>query len=54
MDTNKLKKFATEARNRLKAGIAAKIITLGFDKNGRVPDDVHAQRMQVGSLWSGR
>ena len=36
MDTNKLKKFATEARNRLKAGIAAKIITLGFDKNGNV------------------
>ena len=54
MDTNKLKKFATEARNRLKAGIAAKIITLGFDKNGRVPDNMHPQLMQGGSLWNGR
>ena len=54
MDTNKLKKFATEARNRLKAGIAAKIITLGFDKNGRVPDHMHPQLMQGGSLWNGR
>jgi len=54
MDTNKLKKFATEARNRLKAGIAAKIITLGFDKNGNVPDHMHPQLMQGGSLWNGR
>ena len=54
MDTNKLKKFATEARNRLKAGIAAKIITLGYDKNGRVPDHMHPQLMQGGSLWNGR
>lgn len=54
MDTNKLKKFATEARNRLKAGIAAKIITLGFDKNGRVPEHMHPQLMQGGSLWNGR
>ena len=54
MDTNKLKKFATEARNRLKAGIAAKIITLGFDKNGHVPDHMHPQLMQGGSLWNGR
>ena len=54
MDTNKLKKFATEARNRLKAGIAAKIITLGFDKNGNVPEYMHPQLMQGGSLWNGR
>ena len=54
MDTNKLKKFATEARNKLKAGIAAKIITLGFDKNGNVPDHMHPQLMQGGSLWNGR
>ena len=54
MDTSRLKKFATEARNRLKAGIAAKIITLGFDKNGRVPDHMHPQLMQGGSLWNGR
>ena len=54
MDTNKLKKFATEARNRLKGGIAAKIITLGFDKNGNVPEHMHPQLMQGGSLWNGR
>ena len=54
METGKIKKFATEARNRLKAGIAAKIITLGFDKNGRVPVHMHPQLMQGGSLWNGR
>ncbi len=54
MDTNKLKKFATEARNRLKSGIAAKIITLGFDKKGNVPEHMHPQLMQGGSLWNGR
>ena len=54
MDTNKLKKFATEARNKLKAGIAAKIITLGFDKNGNVPEHMHPQLMQGGTLWNGR
>lgn len=54
METNKLKKFATEARNRLKNGIAAKIITLGFDKNGNVPEHLHPQLMQGGSLWNGR
>ena len=54
MDTNRLKKFAVEARNRLKAGIAAKIITLGFDKNGNVPEHLHPQLMQGGSLWNGR
>ena len=54
METNKLKKFATEARNRLKNGIAAKIITLGFDKNGNVPEHMYPQLMQGGSLWNGR
>ena len=54
MDTNRIKKFATEARNKLKAGIAAKIITLGFDKNGNVPEHLHPQLMQGGSLWNGQ
>lgn len=39
MDTNRIKRFATEARNILKAGIAAKITTLGFDKNGHVAEE---------------
>ena len=54
MDTNRLKKFATEARNKLKAGIAARIITLGFDRNGNVPEHMHPQLMQGGTLWNGQ
>ena len=54
MDTNKLKKFAIEARNRLKAGVAAKMLTLGFDRNGNVPEHLHPQLMQGGSLWNGQ
>lgn len=51
MDTNRIKRFATEARNILKAGIAAKITTLGFDKNGNVAEENKPQLMQGGSLW---
>lgn len=39
MDTNRIKRFATEARNKQKEGIAAKIRTLGFDKQGNVADE---------------
>ena len=52
MDTNRIKRFATEARNILKAGIAAKITTLGFDKNGFVAEEHRPQLMQGGSLWN--
>ena len=52
MDTNRIKRFATEARNILKAGIAAKITTLGFDKNGFVAEENKPQLMQGGSLWN--
>ena len=51
MDTNRIKRFATEARNILKAGIAAKITTLGFDKTGNVAEENKPQLMQGGSLW---
>ncbi len=54
MDTNRIKKFAVEARNRLKAGIEAKIITLGFDRKGNVPEHMHPQLMQGGTLWNGQ
>lgn len=50
MDTNRIKRFATEARNILKAGIAAKITTLGFDKTGNVAEENKPQLMQGGSL----
>lgn len=52
MDTNRITRFATEARNILKAGIAAKITTLGFDKNGNVAEEHRPQLMQGGSLWN--
>ena len=52
MDTNRIKRFATEARNILKAGIAAKITTLGFDKNGFVAEEHRPQLMQGGALWN--
>lgn len=54
METNKLKKFAVDARNKLKAGVAAKMLTLGFDRNGNVPEHLHPQLMQGGSLWNGQ
>ena len=52
MDTNRIKRFATEARSILKAGIAAKITTLGFDKNGNVAEENKPQLLQGGSLWN--
>ena len=54
MDTNRIKRFATEARNILKAGIAAKIITLGFNKKGNVAEEHRPQLMQGGTLWNGQ
>ena len=54
MDTNRIKRFATEARNILKAGIAAKMLTLGFDKNGDVAEENKPQLMQGGSVWNGQ
>ena len=54
MDTNRIKKFATEARNILKKGIAVKIISLGFDTKGHVADEHKPQLMQGGSLWNGQ
>lgn len=54
MDTNRIKRFATEARTRLKEGIAAKIITLGFDKKGNVKDELKPQLIQGGTLWNGQ
>ena len=54
MDTNRIKRFATEARNILKAGIAAKIMTLGFDKKGKVAEEHRPQLMQGGTLWNGQ
>lgn len=54
MDTNQIKRFATEARNILKTGIAAKIMTLGFDRKGNVAEEHRPQLMQGGTLWNGQ
>lgn len=54
MDTNKIKRFATETRNILKTGIAAKIMTLGFDRKGNVAEEHRPQLMQGGTLWNGK
>ena len=54
MDTNRIKRFATEARNKLKEGIAAKIRTLGFDTKGNVSDEHRPQLMQGGTHWNGQ
>ena len=54
MDTNRIKRFATEARNILKAGIAAKIMSLGFDNKGEVAEENKPQLMQGGSVWNGQ
>ena len=56
MDTNRLKKFAIEARNILKAGIAAKLTSLGFDSKGGVAENLRSEERRVGkecrSRWS--
>lgn len=54
MDTNRLKKFAIEARNILKAGIAAKLTSLGFNNKGEVAENLRPQLLQGGTLWNGR
>ena len=54
MDTNRIKKFAIEARNELKAGVAAKLMTLGFKKNGSVSEDMMPTLLQGGCIWNGR
>lgn len=54
MDTNRLKKFAIEARNILKAGIAAKLTSLGFDNKGEVAENLRPQLLQGGTIWNGR
>lgn len=55
MDTNKLKKFAVEAHNRIKTGVMTKLFTLGFDRDGKVAtDSMHPQKIEGGSLWNSR
>ena len=47
MDTNRLKKFASEARAILKRGVAAKILSLGFDDKGHIDEAVYDRHDQA-------
>ncbi|KAF5070006.1 hypothetical protein DSECCO2_226730 [anaerobic digester metagenome] len=53
MDTNNIKKFAIGARNKLKEGVAMKMASLGFNKNGEVADNLRPTLVQGGSFWKG-
>lgn len=53
MNTTELKKFATQARNILKAGVAFRIKSMGFDEEGRVPEDKRPQLIQNGTIFNG-
>lgn len=54
METNKLKKFATEARSRLRAGVATKIRSLGFDADGNAVPGIEPTPMVGGCTWNGQ
>ena len=54
METNKMKKFATEARSRLRAGVATKIRSLGFDADGNAVPSMEPTPMVGGCTWNGQ
>ena len=54
MDTNKLKRFAIEARNTLKRGVAAKLQSLGFDANGHFDESEMPILIQGGAIFRGQ
>lgn len=54
MDTSKLKKFASEARNILKRGVAAKMLSLGFDNSGHIDESEMPVLIQGGSIFRGQ
>lgn len=54
METTKLKRFATEARSKLRAGVATKIKSLGFDTDGNVVPGMEPTPMVGGCTWNGQ
>ena len=52
MDTARLKRFATEARNKIKQGVALMIRQWGFDAEGNVQEE--PQLLQGGTLFRGQ
>lgn len=54
MDTNRLKKFASEARAILKRGVATKMLSLGFDAKGQIDESEMPVLIQGGSIFRGQ
>ena len=54
MNTNQIKRFAVEARNILKKGIRAKILSLGFNDKGDVPEHLMPHQDQGGTICNGQ
>lgn len=54
MNTNFLKRFATEARAKLRAGVATKIKSLGFDAEGNPVPGAEPTKMVGGCTWNGQ
>lgn len=54
MDTNQLKKFAKEARNILKRGVANQLSLLGFDGDGHVKEEDKPQLVENGTIFQGK
>lgn len=52
MDTNKLKRFATEARNKIRQGVVHKLLTLGFNARGEA--DEFPRKLQGSTLFHGQ
>lgn len=54
METTKLKRFATEARAKLRVGVATKIRSLGFDADGNAVPGMEPTPMVGGCTWNGQ
>ena len=54
METTKLKRFATDARAKLRAGVATKIKSLGFDADGNAVPGMEPTSMVGGCTWNGQ
>lgn len=52
MDTNKLKRFATEARNKIRQGVVHKLLSLGFNARGEA--DEFPRKLQGSTLFRGQ
>lgn len=52
METNKLKRFATEARNKMRQGVAQQLLTLGFNAEGEATE--FPRQLQGATLYRGQ